>query len=128
MDARTIKACRYAVHSVRLELHEIGGCPLLRLDVKVYDRPGDPLYMDCFLNIREEHAVHAIEALTEQELMVFHWYDENLQYVRSSAIHWPEENRKEAAEMIATAREIIARTGGGDFDRAKAKFMSQNPI
>jgi hypothetical protein len=128
MDSRTIKDCRYAVHSVRLELHEVDGCPLLRLDVAVYDRRQDPLRMDCFLNIQDEHAIHAVEALVEQEWMVFHWYDEQLRYVRSSGIHWPEENRKEATEMIAAAREIIARTGGGDFDRAKAKYMKQNPI
>jgi hypothetical protein len=130
IDRRTIQACRYAVHSVRLELHEVDGCPLIRLDVKVYDRPGDPLRMDCFLNINREDKSHlpAIEALTEQEWMVFHWYDENLEYVRSSGIKWGEEQRRAAKEIITKAQEITKRTGGGNFDRAKAKFMRENPL
>lgn len=130
IDRRTIQACRYAVHSVKLELREVDGCPLIRLDVKVYDRPGDPLRMDCFLNITREDGGHlpAIEALAEQEWMVFRWYDENLQYVRSSGIRWGEEQRKAAKEIIRKAKEIVGRTDGGNFDRAKEKFMRENPI
>lgn len=130
MDNRTIKDCRYAVHLVKLELHEVDGCPLIRLDVKVYDRPDDPLHMDCFLNINREDKSHllAINALAEQEWLVFHWYDENLKYVRSSGIRWREEQKKAAKEIIAKALEIIEKTGGGDFDRAKEKFMWENPI
>ena len=130
VDSRTIKGCRNAVHSIRLELHEVDGCPLIRLDVKVYDRPGDPLHMDCFLNINRADQDHepAIEALTEQEWMVFHWYDESLKYVRSSGVPWGVEQREAAKVIIEQARAIVARTGGGDFDRAKAKFTAANPI
>ena len=129
VDSRTIKACRYAVHSVKLELHEVDGCPLIRLDVKVYDRPDEPLHMDCFLNIQDEkHQLSAIEVLTEQEWFIFYWYDENLKYVRSSGIHWTAEQRETAKIIIEKAREIVARTGGGDFDTAKKKFMERNPL
>jgi hypothetical protein len=130
IDTRTIKSCRYAVHSVKLELHEVDGCPLIRIDVTVYDRPGDPLHMDSFLNINREDQDHlpAIEALAEQEWMVFHWYDERLKYVRSSGIPWRPDQRETAKQIIQQAREIVARTGGGDFDRAKAIFSKANPI
>lgn len=130
VDAKTIRDCRNAVHSVKLELHEVDGCPLIRLNVKVYDRPGDPLHMDAFLNINRPDRDHepAIEALAEQEWMVFHWYDENLKYVRSSGIHWEQLQRDTAKEIIEKAKAIIARTGGGDFDLAKARFISENPL
>lgn len=130
VDSRTIKDCRYAVHKVNLELHEVDGCPLIRLDVKVFDRPGDPLHMDCFLNISREDNSHlpAIEALAEQEWLVFHWYDENLKYVRSSGVQWHQEQREAAKKIVNEAKTIITRTGGGNFDQAKEKFMNENPI
>jgi hypothetical protein len=31
-------------------------------------------------------------------------------------------------EIIKAAREIVSRTGGGDFDKAKAIFMEANPL
>lgn len=129
IDGRTIKECQYAMHSVKLELHEVDGCPLIRLDVKVYDRLGDPLHMDCYLNIQDtDHALAAIYALPEQEWFVFHWYDEQLTYVRSSGIRWQQENRDAARQIIDQAREIVNRTGGGDFDAAKARYMRENPL
>lgn len=130
IDTQTIKDCRYAVHNVKLELHEVDGCPIIRLNIKVYDRPGAPLHLDCFLNINRDDKDHlpAIEALTQQEWLVFHWYDDKLQYVRSSGIPWPEEQRNDASTIIQKAKSITAQTGGGDFDRAKAKFMAQNPL
>ena len=130
MDARTIHRCRYAVHSVKLELHVVDGCPLIWLDVKVYDRKDDPLHFDGFLNITREDQDHlpAIEALTEQEIMAFHWYDEQLQYVRSTALRWHSEQRESAKEIIKLARAVVAETGGGDFDQAKAKYIRENPF
>jgi hypothetical protein len=128
VDSRTIRDCRYAVHSVKLELHEVDGCPLIRLDVTIYDRPDDPLRMDCFLNIKDEHQLPAIEALAEQEWLVFHWYDENLKYVRSSGIPWRPEQRQAARKIIEDARAIVNRTGGGDFNQAKEKFIQENLI
>ena len=129
IDTKTIKACRHAVHDVKLELHEVDDCPLIRLNVVVYDRLDDPLRMDCFLNVQDaDHQLPAIEALVEQEWMVFHWYGENLKYQRSSGIRWHQENRVAARQIIERAREIVAHTGGGDFDRAKKKFMEANPL
>jgi hypothetical protein len=130
VDSRTIRECRNAVHSVKLELIEVDRCPLIRLDVRVYDRPVNPLHMDCFLNINRHDKKHlpAIEALTWQEWMVFHWYNERLEYVRSSGIHWGEEQWEAAKNIIEEAKAIVTRTGGGDFDLAKAKFMAANPI
>jgi hypothetical protein len=130
VDSRTIRDCRNAVHSVKLELHEVDGCPLIRLDVKVYDRPSDPLHMDTFLNINRPGKDHnpAIEALAEQEWMIFHWYDEGLKYVRSSGVPWGMNQRETAKKIIAEARAIIGRTGGGDFDLAKVKFTAENPM
>jgi hypothetical protein len=86
--------------------------------------------MDCFLNINRTDDDHlpVIEALTEQEYMVFHWYDEKLKYVRSSRIHWEEEQREATKKIITAARDIVSRTGGGDFDNAKIKFMANNPL
>lgn len=127
VDERTIRECRNAVHSVRLELHEVDGCPLLRLDVKVYDRPGDPLHMDCFLNVQDTDHQEVVDALAEQEWMVFHWYVPGMKYARSSGIPWPPQQREEAGEIIKKARAIVD-SGGGDFDQAKAKWMTENQL
>ncbi|MCL6559212.1 MAG: hypothetical protein K6U74_10530 [Firmicutes bacterium] len=88
IDRATAEACRNVPYAVRLELHEVDGCPLLRLGVTVYDRPSDPLRMDCFLNVQNEHDLPVVKVLVEQERLIFHWYDEALRYVHSAAIRW----------------------------------------
>lgn len=128
IDSKTIHDCHNALHSVKLELHEVEGFPLIRLDITVYDRPDDPLRMDCFLDITSEHDMPTIEALTEQEWLVFHWYNEDLKYVRSSAIRWPEQQRKDARIILERAKEIISRNPMASFTKAKAKFIADNPL
>jgi len=128
VDRRTIKESRYAVHSIVLELHEIGGCPLIRIDIKVYDNTQNPLHMDCFLNIQDKRQNFSIEALCEQEWLVFHWYDEDLHYVRSSAVSWSLDNRNAAKKIIEQSHQIISLTSGGDFDAAKRRFIADNPL
>lgn len=130
MDSKTIKNCRHAVHNVNLELYEVDGCPLIRIFVKIYDRLDSPLALEGFLNItrEDEHDLPAILALTEQEWFVLHWYDENLKYVRSTGVPWGPEQRSAAKEIVEKARAIMVRTGGGNFDRAKEKFIKENPL
>jgi len=128
VDKRSIKDCRYAVHSVALELNEVDGCPLICIDIKVYDDPQNPLHMDCFLNIQDKQQNFSIEALCEQEWLVFHWYDEDLHYVRSSAVSWGSDNRNVVKDIIKQSYEIINLIGGGDFDAAKRKFIAGNPL
>jgi hypothetical protein len=128
MDKKTCRQVKGAVHNVKLEYHNIDGCPLIRFDVKVYDQIVDPLHFDAFLNISNPDHIPGIEALTEQEWLVFHWYGPDFKYSGSTAIHWPEDQRQMAKLIIDQAKEIISRTGGGDFDRAKAAFMARNPL
>ena len=128
VDRKTIKDCKHAVHDIKLELHEIDSCPLIRFDIKVYDRVDDPLRMDAFLNIQDEGQLAAAEALGEQEWIVFHWYDENLIYVRSSGVRWSKDNQDTAFVIVRNAKRLVEENGGGDFDRAKAKFIRDNPL
>jgi len=127
VDKRTIKESRYAVHSIVMELNEIDGCPMIRIDIKIYDDPLNPLHMDCFLNILDKQQNYSLEALCEQERLVFHWYDEDLCYVRSSAVSWSSDNRNAAKKIVEQAYQIINLTGG-DFDAAKRKFIAENPL
>lgn len=124
----TIETTRGAVYYIRLELYEVAGCPLIRLLTTIFDRPDDPLVMECFLNIQSEHQQPIIYALTEQETITFHWYDEEFKYVRSNIVKWSAKNREDAKEIIKMAQEIIERTGGGDFDTAKEIFVASTPL
>lgn len=128
MDKRTCNSVKGAVHDVKLELHEIDGCPIIRFDVKVYDRLVDPLHFDAFINIQNPDHLPVIEALTEQDWLIFHWYGPDFKYVRSTGIRWPAEQKEVAKAIIKQARNIITRTGGGDFNQAKAKYMKENPL
>jgi hypothetical protein len=128
MDKKTCRQVKSAVHNVKLEYHEIDGCPLLRFDIKIYDQPVQPLHFDVFPNVQNEHHLLAIEALTVQEWLIFHWYGPDFKYTGSTGVHWREEQRVATAAMINQAKELVARTGGGNFDKAKAKFMAENPI
>lgn len=130
IDKRTIRECKGAIHDVKLELHEIDGCPLIRFDIKIYDRIGDPLHFDAFLNINRPDQNHTplLEALMVQEWMIFHWYEPNFKYSNSTGIHWPETQRQAAKQIIEQAKEITVRTGGGNFDSAKTQYMALNPL
>lgn len=127
-DRQTIEATRNVPYSIKIELYEVAQCPLIRVLTTVYDRPEDPLIMECFLNIQDEHQQPIIHALTEQETVTFHWYDEQFRYVRSNIVKWSAKNREEVRQMIEMAQKIIDRTGGGDFDAAKKIFIASTPL
>lgn len=126
VDRQTIDDCRGAPHDIRLELHEVGGCPVIRMAVRVLI--ADPLTMDCYLNIQDAYMVEMIESLATQERLVTMWYDERLRPVRASAVTWHDTNRNTAREIIDRARQLVAETGGGDWEAARAAVMAANPI
>lgn len=128
MDTETINACRRAEYLLKLELLDVDGFPLIRLDITIYDRPDDPLRMDCFFNITSEYDMPMLEALSEQQWVVFHWYNEDLKYICSTAVRWPEKQRKEAKLILEKAREMISRKPSISFMEAKTKYMMANPL
>jgi len=128
MDKKTCRQVKSAVHSVKLEYHEIDGCPLIRFDVRVYDQPIDPLHFDAFSNVQDEHHLAALEALAEQEWLIFHWYRPDFKYTGSTGIHWTPEQRFAAAAILQQARDLVCLTDGGNFDRAKARYITENPL
>lgn len=144
MDNKTCRDVKGKVHNVKMEYYEIDGYPLIRFDVVVYDNIDNPLEFDSFLNVGNEDHGYMLGALMEQEWIVFHWYGENFKYRGSTGVRWKKENREWVKEIWEKGRECIRVGGVGGvnsensmnsekdfnrmFDRAKKKFMRENPI
>lgn len=128
MDNKTCREVKGKIHNVKMEYHEIAGCPLIRFDIVVYDDIINPLHFDSFLNISNEDHECMLDALKEQERIIFHWYDKDFKYRGSTAVKWKEENRMITGEIIEKGRECVEKKGIKDFDKAKDKFMRKNPL
>jgi len=112
-----IEVSRAGSISVELRFEEVDGVPLIWFDLNFEDQAeGSGVYV--FLNILDEQSVACLQALPYQRWIVIHWYDQNREYKTSSAVEWSPENQKRVRAVTEKAREVIERTGGGDFDEA----------
>lgn len=128
MDDKTCRDVEGKIHNIKMEYYDIDGCPLIRFDIVVYDRLDQPLHFDAFLNVINEDHECVLEALTEQDRIIFHWYGEDFKYKGSTSVKWKEENRIIASEIIEKGKECVRVNSVKDFNRVKEKFMRENTL
>lgn len=124
LDQDTINECRKRTQQVLLGLADMDGFPLVTVRIKVYDRPSKPLQFDCLLNPYKESDYKRIKAFTEQESVVFYWYNEDMKYVRSSEMLWSEENRSRAVEIVEVLENMMKKASADGFEDAKKKYFA----
>lgn len=116
----------------RQELYRHPSAPVIRLLLRLYDRPHDPapssLAFESFVNIDDEGQRHDYDGLRQQDLVDLHFYDEVLQHRLTKII--PNSLRTDVPLVLGTALRLRARIMNDrfDFDRAKADLIARTSI
>jgi|GEM_PF-1359075 len=128
-QAITIEASREGGLAVDLQFEEVDGVPLIWLELAIDNAQSGEQHNVCvFLNILDDQSILCLQALPYQRWIVIHWYDENREYAGSSAVEWLPDNQKKVKTVSEQAREVIERTGGGDFEEAINRVRETRPL
>lgn len=125
-QSNIIDAFQGSSPSIQLQFEEMDGVPLIWFDILLADKNGENQNVCVFLNILDEQSIACLQALPYQRWIVIHWYDENREYAKSSGVEWNPENQRKVKAIAEQAREVIERTGGGDFEEAKGQVLHNN--
>ena len=116
----------------RQELYRHPSSPVIRLLLRLYDRPHDPtpssLAFESFVNVDDEGQRQDYGELARQDLIDLHFYDEVLQHRLTKII--PNSLRPEVPLVLGTALRLRARIPRDrfDFDRAKADVVARTAL
>jgi hypothetical protein len=131
-----IKAPSHEIRSVRgnvpillrHELYDTPTAPVIRLALRIYDQPRQPLAMESFINVREPDQREEYAALAEQEHIYLLFYDELLQHRLNQGIH--NDDRAVVPQILATAEQLAGAIPDNlyDFDLAKQAIQERYPV
>lgn len=116
----------------RQELYRHPSSPVIRLLLRLYDRPHDPtpssLAFESFINVDDERQRNDYSELARQDQVDLHFYDETLQHRLTKVI--PNSLRTDVPLVLGTALRLQARIPNGrfDFDRAKADVIDRTSL
>ena len=116
----------------RQELYRHPSSPVIRLLLRLYDRPHDPtpssLAFESFVNVDNEGQCQDYAGLARQDTVDLHFYDEVLQRRLTKII--PNSLRPDVPLVLGTALRLRARIPGDrlDFDRAKADVVARTAL
>jgi len=127
-QADIIETTKGADLSVELDFEEVDGIPLIWLELEIAVADNDRHHVSIFLNILDDQAVSCLQALPYQRWIVIHWYDENREYTGSSAVEWSPDNQEKVRRVTQQAREVIERTGGGDFEEVLNRVKNERHL
>ena len=108
--------------SYRWELIEMPTAPLVRLAVRIFDRPTNPFLFESFLNVGEQDQLGVLTQLASQEKLHFAFYGDDLEYRFAKTLEHDEQQWQKLDEIITRALaywEQLPPTQK-DFDLAKA--------
>lgn len=125
--ASIIEASQGGGISIELQFEEVDGVPLIWLELMIADQSGEQHDVCVFLNILDDQSVLCLQALPYQRWIVIHWYDDNREYSGSYAVEWVPEKQAGVRRVTEQAREVIERTGGGDFEEAINQVKESHP-
>jgi hypothetical protein len=116
----------------RHELCRHSSSPVIRLLLRLYDRPNDrppsSLAFESFVNVDDEGQWSDYGDLARQELVDLHFYDESLRQRLTKQI--PNNLRSDVPHVLLTALRLRARIPNDrfDFDRAKADVIAHTSL
>jgi hypothetical protein len=111
--------------SYRWELVEMPTAPLVRLGVRIFDRPAQPFFFESFLNVGEADQLHTLTRMAGQDKLYLAFYGDDLEYRFTKILDHDEGQWQRLDEITerALAYWQSLPPGQRDFDLAKAIFM-----
>ena len=123
-DIDRARGDRTPIH-FRHELYGHSLAPVIRMVVRIYDRPGSRTHtaLDTFVNVADEQQREHYEALTRQPAMLFLFHDERLRQRLQKIV--PYDNQGDIAQVLRMADAHLSQIPRErfDFNRAKADVM-----
>ena len=109
----------------RWQLIEMPTAPLIRLELVLLDRPGNPFRFESFLNVAEEDQANVLAQLANQERLYLAFYGDDLGYRFTKIISHDKQQWQQIDELTMEANEYWNKipTERRDFDQAKAEFL-----
>jgi hypothetical protein len=135
-SAMVIKAPADEIESVRgpvpvllrHELYRHPTSPVIRMLLRLYDRPPTTLTFESFINVDDEGQRADYGELTRQDELDLHFYDETLAHRLAKRVANPA--REHVLQVLITALRLRARIPDDrfDFDQAKADVIARTSI
>jgi hypothetical protein len=109
----------------RWQLIEMPTAPLIRLELVILDRPGNPYRFESFLNVAQEDQARVLVQLANQDRLYLAFYGDDLNHRFTKILEHDEQQWQQLDELVegAIAYWDQIPPERRDFDRAKAEFM-----
>lgn len=109
------------------QLTEMPTAPLIRLELVILDRPGNPFKFESFLNAAEEDQADVLAQLANQDQLHLAFYGDDLTYRFTKVVKHHRQQWQYLDELVDLATSYWDRIPPErrDFDQAKAEFMSR---
>jgi hypothetical protein len=111
--------------SYQWQLVKMPTAPLIRLELTILDRPGNPYRFESFLNVAEENQARILAQLAGQDRLYLAFYDDDLSHRFTKIVDHDRQQWQYLDELVDEALEHWQQIPPDqrDFDRAKADFM-----
>ena len=118
---------RVPIH-VAHELFNHPAAPVIRITVRIYDQPQNPLALETFINVEDSQQRSDYAALSNQETLDMLFYDEVLRHRLTKRVNnVAKEDITQVLEQADRLFESIPKERF-DFDRAKAAVMERTRL
>ena len=131
-----IKAPQREIQSVRgrvpirvvHELFNHPSAPVIRMTVRVYDQPQNPLALETFINVEDPQQRSDYATLANQETLSMLFYDEALSHRLTKRVN--NVSKEDISQVLEQADRLFASIPKDrfDFDRAKAAVMDRTRL
>jgi hypothetical protein len=111
--------------SYQWQLVRMPTAPLIRLEVTILDRPGNPYRFESFLNVAENDQARVLAQLAGQDRLYLAFYGDDLSHRFTKIINHDGQQWQYLDELVAEALEHWHQIPPErrNFDRAKSDFM-----
>lgn len=107
------------------ELHQHDLAPVIRTTMRIHDQPDRPLALESFINVAEDDQWADFAQLSEQENLLFLFYDERLTHRLSKQVQ--NSDRDHLRNILNWADRVKASIPDEqyNFNQAKADFIAE---
>jgi hypothetical protein len=113
---------------VRYELYQQPTAPVIRTVVRLYDRPQNPLALECFTNVEDPQQRSEFGALADQDELFLLFSDQDVGHRLSKRVR--NAGQEHIRHVLEQAERILAGIPKErfNFERAKAAVMAETQL
>ncbi len=109
-------------------LYDCPTAPVIRMLTTIYDRPGQPLKFETFVNVGDEQQRADFAALGAQDALFMLFYDQGLTHRLTKQVQLPQPQVVDQVLELADRLRAAIADDQFDFDRAKQAVMDNTTL